>query len=97
MASDWKTIPDLGNEHDFTTEPVIAGLYVGPRTVNVEGRAAIIHDLMTEEGPVAVWGSAVLDRKLALVVGREVRIEFTGEGEASKGKNPPKLFQVDYR
>ena len=43
-----------------------------------------------------VWGSAILDQRMNLVkVGSKVRITYQGLGEASTGKNAPKLFKVE--
>jgi hypothetical protein len=45
---------------------------------------------------VNVWGSVVLDSRMALVkVGSLIRITYKGLGERSGGKNAPKLFSVE--
>jgi hypothetical protein len=94
----WDTVPELAPAHDFDEDPILMGVYVGSRHIDLDGRDQVIHDFATEEGPASAWGSMVLDRKLTGLQGRFVRIEFMGEGESSgKGKNPPKLFDVKHR
>ena len=95
----WETVPELAPAHDFDSDPIIIGEYVGARAVDVgrkEG-AATIHDFMTETGLISAWGSTVLDRKLIGLQGRFVRVEFQGLGEATKGRDAPRLFDVKYR
>lgn len=95
-ADDYKReVPDLGAEHNFDEEPSVEGIYQGSRIVKIGNRDAVIHDLMTEEGIVSVWGATVLDRKLTGLVGHEVYIEFTGVAEEfKKGQDPAKLYRV---
>jgi len=43
-----------------------------------------------------VWGSAVLDQRMALTKeGDKLKITYKGLGEASLGKNAPKIFKVE--
>jgi hypothetical protein len=47
-------------------------------------------------GVLNVWGSAVLDSRMALIKeGSKVRITYKGLGEAKGGKNAPKIFKVE--
>ena len=49
--------------------------------------------------PVQVWGSTVLNSRMAPVKeGQEVRITYKGLGEkGGRGKNKPKIFKVEYK
>lgn len=43
-----------------------------------------------------VWGSAVLDSRMAFVsINDKVRITYQGLGESKSGKNAPKIFKVE--
>jgi len=58
---------------------------------------SMMYTLKTErDGIVALWGSKVLDEKMAHVnIGDLVRITYLGLGEAKRGMNPPKLWKVE--
>jgi len=48
------------------------------------------------DGVKSVWGSAILDSRMALTkIGDKIRITFKGLGEAKGGKNAPKIFKVE--
>jgi len=55
-----------------------------------------IYSIETPEGVRSVWGSAVLDTRMAFVkVGDKIKITYKGLGEAKAGRNSPKLFKVE--
>lgn len=55
-----------------------------------------LYSIETSDGVKNVWGSAILDSRMALVkVGDKIKITYKGLGEATGGKNPPKLFKVE--
>jgi len=55
-----------------------------------------IYTIETLEGVKSVWGSAILDSRMALVKpGEKVKITYKGLGEAKSGHNPPKIFKVE--
>jgi hypothetical protein len=55
-----------------------------------------LYSIETSEGVKNVWGSAILDSRMALVViGSKVRITYKGLGESKGGKNAPKIFKVE--
>jgi hypothetical protein len=57
---------------------------------------SMLYSVETPEGVKNVWGSAILDEKMALVkVGDKVKITYKGLAEAQKGKNPAKIFKVE--
>lgn len=57
---------------------------------------SLLYNIETSQGVKSVWGSAVLDEKMALVrLGDRVKITYKGKGEAKKGKNAPKIFKVE--
>lgn len=50
----------------------------------------------SSNGVKSVWGSAILDTRMAFVkVGDKIKITFKGLGEAKHGRNPPKIFKVE--
>ena len=58
---------------------------------------SMIYNIETEEGIKSVWGSVILDSKMALVkVGEKIKITYLGKAKEKKGgKNPAKLFKVE--
>ena len=55
-----------------------------------------MYSIETPEGVKNVWGSAVLDSRMALAkVGDKIKITFKGLGELKAGRNPPKIFKVE--
>jgi len=78
------------NEGDF-----IEGIYKGSESDVGENKSMLYHIETLESKPVGVWGSVVLDTKMiAAQLGDQIKIEYLGKGEAQKGRNPPKLFEV---
>ena len=62
---------------------------------NVGANNSMIYTLGVENKPITVWGSTVLDPKmLGVKIGDQIKIVYEGLGEASPGKNAPKLFEV---
>ena len=63
---------------------------------NVGVNNSRLFSIENPEGVKNLWGSALLDSRLALVsVGSKVRITFKGLAEAKSGKNPAKIFKVE--
>jgi len=58
---------------------------------------SFLYSLETSQGIKNVWGSVILDEKMALVkLGDKIRITYKGlSKETSKGKKPAKLFKVE--
>ena len=55
-----------------------------------------LYSIETLKGVESVWGSAVLDSRMALVkIGSKVKITYKGLGEAKSGRNAPKIFKVE--
>jgi len=56
-----------------------------------------LYNLETQDrGILSVWGSAILDQRMALVKpGDKIKITYQGLGEAKSGKNAPKIFKVE--
>jgi len=55
-----------------------------------------MYSIETSEGITNVWGSVVLDSRMALAkVGSKIKITYKGLGEAKSGRNPPKIFKVE--
>lgn len=59
-------------------------------------KTSTLYHLQTKDGLKKLWGSTILDDRMAAVKeGRHVRITYKGLGEAKKGKNAPKIFKVE--
>lgn len=58
---------------------------------------AMLYSIENKDGVKMIWGSTLLDDKMALVkVGDFIRITFKGFAkEHKKGKNPAKIFKVE--
>ena len=55
-----------------------------------------LYSIETPEGVKNVWGSAVLDNRMAFVkVGSKIKITFKGLGDAKAGRKAPKIFKVE--
>jgi hypothetical protein len=62
---------------------------------NVGPQQSMLYTLEANGEVTSVWGSTVLDQRMVGVkIGDLIRIVYKGLGEASPGKNPPKIFQV---
>lgn len=62
---------------------------------DVGANDSMLYTLEVEGKPVGVWGSAVLDIKMVAAKEKDlVKIVYLGKGEATGGKNAPKLFKV---
>lgn len=85
-------------ENDGVWKPVtvgesVEGTYVG-KDENVGGFDSTIYHLNTVNGPLSVWGSAILDQNMVYVkLNQKVKIVFTGTTPSKKG-NDTKLFDV---
>ena len=58
---------------------------------------SMLYTIKTSEGMRNIWGSAILDERMALV-NLEEKIKITYKGvskEAKKGHNPAKIFKVE--
>lgn len=63
---------------------------------NVGENKSWLYSIETPEGVKSVWGSAVLDSRMAFVkIGDKIRITYKGLGESKAGRNPPKIFKVE--
>jgi hypothetical protein len=57
---------------------------------------SMLYSIETPKGVKSVWGSTILDQRMALVKeGSKVKVTYKGTGEAKKGKNAPKIFKVE--
>lgn len=64
---------------------------------NVGVNKSMLYSIENAEGVKSVWGTIILDEKMALVkVGDKLKITFLGHSkDAKKGKNPAKIFKVE--
>ena len=78
------------NEGEF-----IEGILVNKESEVGENKSWM-YSVETPEGVKSVWGSAVLDSRMALVkIGNKVKITYKGLGEAKSGRKAPKIFKVE--
>lgn len=78
------------NEGDF-----VEGILVQKQDDVGENKSKM-YSVDTSEGIINVWGSVVLDGRMALVkVGDKIKITYKGLGEAKSGRNAPKIFKVE--
>ena len=57
---------------------------------------SMLYSVETSEGVKSVWGSIILDQRMALVkAGDKLRITYKGLGEAKGGHKAPKIFKVE--
>ena len=57
---------------------------------------SMLYSIENPEGVKNVWGSAILDQRMAFVnVGEKIKITYKGLAEATPGKNPAKIFKVE--
>ena len=78
------------NEGDF-----IEGILV-QKQKDIGVNESNLYSIETPEGVKNVWGSAILDSRMALTtVGDKIKITFNGLAEAKPGKNPAKIFKVE--
>ncbi len=84
--TDWKP----QNDGDF-----IEGVLVQVKE-NVGSNKSMVYSIENPEGARNVWGSAILDPRMAFVkVGSKVKITYKGLGDATGGHNAPKIFKVE--
>ncbi len=74
----------------------IEGILIGKQS-GVGPNESMIYNIDTKDSGIKnVWGSAVLDSRMALVkTESKVKITFKGLGEAKGGHNAPKIFKVE--
>lgn len=76
-------------------EDFIEGIYVLEKK-DVGVNKSKLYSIETSEGVKNVWGSAILDSRMAHAkIGDKVKITYKGLGEATGGKNAPKIFKVE--
>lgn len=84
------TIWEYSNDGDF-----IEGVVLNKED-NVGENKSWLYSIETPEGVKSVWGSAILDSRMALIkIGNKVKITYKGLGEAKAGRNAPKIFKVE--
>jgi len=73
----------------------LTGIYLGSKK-EVGPNKVMMYHLESEGKPISVWGSAILDDRMAFVKsGQLIRITYKGLGEAKSGQNAPKIFKVE--
>ncbi len=94
----WEVTAEPGKE-DSTVYlgPTVQGIYVSKKDGIGANNSTIYTLEVPTVGKVGVWGSSVLDAKMALVaIGDEVRINFLGTQKAKvAGRKPWRNFRVE--
>ena len=79
-------------EYDFEGDFIEGRLVRSQEDVGVN--KSMLYSIETPEGVKSVWGSAILDSKMALVkIGDKIKITYKGLAEAKSGKNPAKPME----
>lgn len=65
----------------------ITGYYLGPKTVNVQGKDSTVYTFQTEKGDLAIWGGHFdLDKQMAKTKpGFLTRVVYNGKIKTAKG------------
>lgn len=78
------------NDGDF-----IEGIFTRMQQ-NIGVNKANLYSVETQENVKTIWGSMILDSKMASIkAGDKIKITYQGLGESKGGKQPPKLFKVE--
>jgi len=57
---------------------------------------SMLYSIENPEGVKNVWGSAILDQRMAFVkVGEKIKITYKGLAEPTAGKKAAKIFKVE--
>ena len=57
---------------------------------------SMLYSIENPEGVKSVWGSAILDQRMAFVkVGDKIKITYKGLAEPTTGKKAAKIFKVE--
>lgn len=75
---------------------VLVGVFIRPESNVGENESMLYHFEVDDGKPISVWGSAILDQRMAWVKpGSKVRITYKGLGKKTGGKQAPKIFKVE--
>ena len=84
--TDW----EYKNDGDF-----IEGILVRSQK-DVGINKANLYSIEIPDGMKSVWGSAILDSRMALVkIGSKIKITYKGLAEAKAGQHAAKIFKVE--
>ncbi len=57
---------------------------------------SMLYSIENPEGVKSVWGSAILDQRMAFVkIGEKIKITYKGLAEPTAGKKAAKIFKVE--
>ncbi len=84
------------NEFKFENEgDCIEGVLLDKKS-KIGPNEAMLYVLETAKGFENVWGSTILDQRMALFeVGSKIRITYQGKAPATPGKQPANIFKVE--
>lgn len=97
VSEEWEEIAPFTEPRNLDEGESIIGFYRGAQTVNVpdpnsdsgEKRESLLHEFSdTPEGePYGIWGSAVLDKRLAEIPsGSRVKVQYDGKQDLEGGR-----------
>ena len=76
-------------------EDAIEGIFINAEH-DVGANKSMLYTIDVNKVPTGVWGSAILDQRMAAIQpGEKVKITFKGLGEKKSGHNAPKIFKVE--
>lgn len=91
---------DIGSTDAFKFEKLqqsLEGYYVGTFDIVIDGRDVKKHVFQTSKGLVSVLGQAHLTQLLAgIEKGTNTRITYVGSKKTKAGRQPMKLFELEY-
>lgn len=97
--TNWITVNEKGDSkiHNFEVNKEVTGILFNIKE-NVGPNNSKLYELEIGDELVGVWGSSILDQKMAKVqVGNEVKIVYNGKKISEKTKRQYKDFSVQYR
>ncbi len=90
----WIT-PETSEQVDFNLTPMIWGVYEGGRDIDIQGRAAVVHEVKSEDTLYSFFGTAVLNNQLKrIATGELIKIEYLGNRVSATSGREYKDFSV---
>lgn len=105
QGRDWEEISPFTEPRDLAENETIEGVYLGANEVVVPDpnseddgtRISLLHEFAdtADSEPYGIWGSAVLDKRLADVpAGSFVRIQYEGKQTLKDGARTARRYRV---
>jgi hypothetical protein len=84
--NEWADFSEIG----FT----VRGEYIGFEEIELSGKPAVQHSILTAEGVVSFNGTVQMARLKTVPIGTTVAVVYMGEGEKSPQGNRIKLYKI---